>query len=241
MKISKHGITLAAIAGWVAIQALASEVQGDPAQGRGERAPGRPSPDGGPGEPPPPPPPAHPLFLAIDDDLDGELSAREIAKASDAILRLDRNKDGILTEDEVRPPRPRRGPEGRPGRPEARPEFGPGRFGGPGGGGPGRPGRPGGPGEVGPGPQGNPEAFVDSVLEFDKDGDGKVTATELPDRRARLIEEGDVDGDNALDGSEIETLSRRPPPRRPGPPGGGPPPSRGPAGPPPGYPDRERP
>src|SRR6185312_10582070 len=116
--------------------------------------------------------------------------------AAQSIAKLDKNKDGIITEDEVRPPPP-------PGRP------------------------------LGPPPVRNRQdakAFVDSVMRFDKDNDGKVTAKELPERMARMLDEGDTNKDGALERSEIETLSSRPSPRRPGPPGGGP------AGPPPGPP-----
>lgn len=60
-------------------------------------------------------------------------------------------------------------------------------------------------------------------MRFDRDSDGKVTARELPERMARLLEEGDANKDGTLDGTEIETLSRRQPARRPGPPGDGPP------------------
>ena len=77
--------------------------------------PGRPArPDGPAGEGPGPghrPPP--PLFAALDIDHDGILSKEEIANASSALLKLDKNGDGQLTEDEMRPPR--RGPGG-PGR-----------------------------------------------------------------------------------------------------------------------------
>jgi hypothetical protein len=85
---------------------------------RGDQDPGRPPrPEDDPDGPPPPPfgPPPNPMFEAIDADDDGELSPKEIAKAAKSLMKLDKNKDGILTEDEVRPPRPRRGPGGPPG------------------------------------------------------------------------------------------------------------------------------
>jgi hypothetical protein len=209
MQTLKAGILVAAVAGWVTAQDPGPRPPRGPGQERGRREPGRPAADDGPGEPPPPPPfgpPLNPLFQAIDADGDGELSSKEIARAPEAMLKLDRNKDGALTEDEVRPPPP--------------------------------------PGPPGAG-RADPAAFVASVLRFDKDGDGKVTAQELPDRMARLLEEGDTNGDKALNRSEIEALSRRPPPRRPGPPDGGPPPpppgrrpGPPPAGPGPGPDDR---
>lgn len=84
----------------------------------------RPQPPGGPGGRPRMIPP---LMEALDTNRDGILGADEIKNATNALLKLDKNTDGQLTQDELRPTRP---PGGR----------------GPGGpGGPGRPGRPGGP------------------------------------------------------------------------------------------------
>jgi len=145
------------------------------------------------------------MFLAIDTDDDGELSPKEIANAAKSLLKLDRNKDGILTEDEVRPPPPGGGRRGGPGGP--------------------------------PPPRGggaDAKAMVESVMKFDKDGDGKVSAKELPARMARMLEEGDANKDGSLEKFEVEALSRRQPPRRQGPPAGGPPGS-----PPGGTPDQD--
>jgi hypothetical protein len=171
------------------------------------------------------------MFLALDADDDGELSAKEIAGAAKALLKLDRNKDGILTEDEVRPPRPggRRGPGGPGG-----PPGGPDGPGGPPGGGPGRGPARGGPDGAlgnpgGPGGRGNrdPKAMVDNVMSFDKDGNGKVTEKELPERMANLLDEADANKDGSLDRAEVEAYAAKRPARRPG----------GPGGPPPGGPD----
>ncbi|MCE9608121.1 MAG: hypothetical protein K8U03_24815 [Planctomycetia bacterium] len=43
------------------------------------------------------------LMEALDADKDGKLSAEEIKNASAALAQLDKNQDGILTEDEIRP------------------------------------------------------------------------------------------------------------------------------------------
>jgi EF hand len=76
-------------------------------------------PDGPPdGPPPPPPPPPHPLMIALDKDRDGELSAGEILDAPKSIKSLDKNGDGTLSHDELRPPRPPGPPPGA-GRPRA--------------------------------------------------------------------------------------------------------------------------
>jgi EF hand len=53
-------------------------------------------------------PPPSPLFLALDVNRDGVLESNEIANASNELLTLDKNGDGKLTQDELRPPRPPR-------------------------------------------------------------------------------------------------------------------------------------
>ena len=57
--------------------------------------------------------PLPPLVRALDGDRDGSISAEEVAASAEALKGLDANKDGKLTEDELRPERP-------PG-----PDFGP--------------------------------------------------------------------------------------------------------------------
>ena len=46
----------------------------------------------------------HPVLAALDADHDGEISPSEIKNAPAALLLLDRNSDGRITEDEVLPP-----------------------------------------------------------------------------------------------------------------------------------------
>jgi hypothetical protein len=57
------------------------------------------------------PPPIPPLLALFDTDRDGTLSAEEIQDAAEALGKLDRNKDGEITREEMRPPTP---PEGKP-------------------------------------------------------------------------------------------------------------------------------
>jgi len=52
-----------------------------------------------------PPPLRSPLFQALDTDHDGVLSAEEIQAAGESLKKLDKNGDGKLTEDELRPDR----------------------------------------------------------------------------------------------------------------------------------------
>ena len=51
------------------------------------------------------PPQSPPIMTALDADRDGVISAKEIAAASAALLKLDKDNDKQLTNDEVRPAR----------------------------------------------------------------------------------------------------------------------------------------
>lgn len=57
------------------------------------------------------PPPL--LLPALDTDKDGELSAEEIASASESLLKLDKNHNGALGKKEIAPP-PKGGKTGGP-------------------------------------------------------------------------------------------------------------------------------
>ncbi len=62
--------------------------------------------------------PPSPLMDALDANHDGVIDANEIANASAALKKLDKNGDGKLTPDELRPQRPPNGggpPGGPPG------------------------------------------------------------------------------------------------------------------------------
>lgn len=126
------------------------------------------------------PPGGNPLMEALDPNHDHVISAEEIQAAATALLKLDKNGDGELSEDEFRPdgppPPPPRDGESRGGR-------GPGDAGprdrgfGPPPRGPGGPREFGGPG--GPGGPPNPERFVEHALQFDANGDGMLDKDEL--------------------------------------------------------------
>lgn len=155
------------------------------------------------------PPGRNPLMEALDPNHDHVISAEEIQAAATALLKLDKNGDGELSEDEFRPdgpppppPPPRdgearrgRGPRDAGPRPEGgeRPRRGdadrprrdgpPDRGFGPPPGGPGGPSGPGGPqgfgGPGGPGGPPNPERFVEHALQFDANEDGMLDKSEL--------------------------------------------------------------
>jgi Ca2+-binding EF-hand superfamily protein len=62
-----------------------------------------------------------PIMAALDTNTDGTIDATEIEQASKSLKTLDKNSDGKLTPDELRPARPER--PGQPGRPPGeRPE-----------------------------------------------------------------------------------------------------------------------
>lgn len=81
-------------------------------------------------------------------------------------------------------------PEERPDRPEGR-------------------GAPGGPGEGGPGGPGGGD-FVERVMGFDRNGDGKVTKDEMPKQmQDRLLKRADTNGDGALQKQEVKKFAEQ--------------------------------
>jgi hypothetical protein len=61
-----------------------------------------------------------PLMAALDTNSDGTIDATEIEQSSKSLKTLDKNSDGKLTPEELRPPRPPGG--GQPGAPGERPQ-----------------------------------------------------------------------------------------------------------------------
>jgi Ca2+-binding EF-hand superfamily protein len=128
-----------------------------------------------------------PAFEALDANHDGVISAAELANAATALKSLDKNGDGKLTEDEVRP---QMGGRGRGDGPR-----GDGRRGG----------QAGEPGET---PPPSPDDMVKTLMTFDKNGDGQLTRDELPDRLQGLFERADTDRNGILTADEIRKAAQ---------------------------------
>lgn len=127
--------------------------------------------------------PAVPVMQAIDADGDGEISTKEIENAAVALKTLDKNKDGKLSDEELRP------------------TFGgPGGFGGFGGFGGGR-------GAGGGGA--NVEETVTRWLAKDANKDGKLAKDELPERLQNVLGRADTDKDGALSKDELTAMAQR--------------------------------
>jgi hypothetical protein len=108
MKTNTHTIALALLAlGATALLAGAQDNNNDALPGGGGFG-------GGPGGPRGHRRPPLPIVMALDTNRDGIISADEIAKASAALLTLDKNSDGQLTVDEYMPPLPKDAPADAP-------------------------------------------------------------------------------------------------------------------------------
>jgi Ca2+-binding EF-hand superfamily protein len=126
-----------------------------------------------------------PLFIALDKDQDGELSASEIDGAVAALRTLDKNEDGKLTLAELRP---------TPGGPGA----------------PGGPGTPGGPRPEGAGQAaGNQELIAKMFENRDANGDGQLSGDEIPEQMRERLDRIDTNGDGAVDKEEMKKAAGR--------------------------------
>jgi len=58
-----------------------------------------------------------------------------------------------------------------------------------------------------------PDAVVARLMSFDRNHDGRIVSTELPERMQPLVKRGDTTRDGVLDASEIRTLATLPAPQ----------------------------
>jgi Ca2+-binding EF-hand superfamily protein len=75
-------------------------------------------------------------------------------------------------------------------------------------------------GGMGPMPFGDPAQFVQNIMANDKNGDGKLTADELPEPMRRMLQVADQNGDGAIDHAELTAHMENMRNRFPGGPGG---------------------
>ena len=132
--------------------------------------------------------PVFPLLETLDADQDGKLSKEEIDDAVAALKKLDKDGDGKLSKEEIGWPPAGMGRGGRRG-----PGMGPG---------------PECPGGARRSPSSGPTlSFVERIMSNDKDGDGKVTQDELPDRMKWMTQRLDTNQDGAIDKAEAEAAA----------------------------------
>jgi hypothetical protein len=130
-----------------------------------------------------------PLLKALDANDDGQLSTSEIENSAKSLLKLDKNGDGVVSAEELAPEPGQLsalGGQNGPGRPGLRAA----------GGDPAAAGR-------------NPEMLQRMLQNLDKDKDGKISADELPPQMKERVGRLDLNGDGAIDKSEIEQMQRR--------------------------------
>lgn len=136
--------------------------------------------------------PVLPVFYALDANGDAILSPAEIKDAPARLKVLDRNVDGRLADEEIRPAFTR---GGRPG------EFGRrgGEFREPGGRSPGSPDQAGGSAAGA-----SSDELANTLMAFDKNEDGKLTQAEVPERFQGLFDRADANKDGVLTEDELK-------------------------------------
>jgi len=131
-----------------------------------------------------------PVLAALDANKDGVISKSEINNAAAALRKLDKNGDGELDAEEMRPTRSEGG-RSRGGAPE----------GGPGG-------ERGERGERG-GRSAGAGGMMERIMSQDKNQDGKLSKDEVDERMLPMFDRLDANSDGSIDKSEIEAAAAR--------------------------------
>ncbi len=124
------------------------------------------------------------FFLIFDADGNGEISGAEIQNASQALYKLDANGDKRLDRQEIGSLRNgpgRSGPSSQLNRSRSELER----------------------------PDSSRQDFVSRIFEHDKDGDGKVSREEMPERMRELLQLGDRDKDGSISRREAGDIYNR--------------------------------
>jgi hypothetical protein len=124
---------------------------------------------------------ASPVLRAIDADHDHVITAAELDNAPAALRGLDKNGDGKLTRDEASAPMPARGGRGGEGGRGEPPQV--------------------------PAPGPTADELLSLLMTFDKNKDGKLQKSEVPERQAGILERGDTNTDGVLDAAELRKLT----------------------------------
>jgi EF hand len=103
---NKIAVALAVLALGASAFVASAQDNNTPPPGSGPGGQDGPGGPGGPGRMRGHRPPPSPLMQALDVNHDGVIDANEIANAPAELKALDKNGDGKLTPDELRPPRP---------------------------------------------------------------------------------------------------------------------------------------
>ena len=133
------------------------------------------------------------LATALDTNRDNAISATEIDGAPGVLKTMDRNGDGRLAGEELMPAM---GPGGRgPGGREGGEREG-GREGG------GREGRGGNMAEPGETPATSPDELAAMLMTFDRNRDGNLDKSEVPERMLGIFDRADVNKDGKVNADE---------------------------------------
>jgi Ca2+-binding EF-hand superfamily protein len=128
---------------------------------------------------------ASPVLRAIDADHDHVITTAELGDAPAALRGLDKNGDGKLTRDEAGAPLPARGggrgARGGEGERAEAPQI--------------------------PAPGPTADELLSLLMTFDKNKDGKLQKSEIPERQAGILERGDTNTDGTLDAAELKKLT----------------------------------